>query len=582
MNFMKALVDLYDELLRTGTIAKAGWTAQKVKYALHLSENGELIEIFPTVEKVEGRAKTIEVPMQMNLPAETKRSSNIEPFFGADNCKYLLGFDENGNTEDFREHFLRARDLHHKILGSVNTKTAKAILKFFDNWEPKTGLRSEVIQQSYQHITKNTPKLIFYVDDFFQKDEKIAKAWDEYYAVPSGNPVGQCALTGKMEPIATKHPSIKGIFGGQGSGNAIVGCNFDAVESYGLKKNYNSPVSESASVAYTTALNWLLSSRETSYVVGDTTILCWSDKIDSMTQKVAMSVVFNAQPNDLAVREKVQEIAAKIMDCEPASEYQLDEEEHIYFLGLKPLASRTEICFFYENEFTPFLRNVQKHYKNLLIHANNIDTNSRHLSLWQMTKEVSKNEEEPDMFLYNKLIPSILYRYPYPPSLLTNLMSRVRAKQDVTWQKAAILKAYYTRNKNLNCPQEALTMTLNRECTDVAYLFGRMFAVYELIIQKPSDRENYRKGYFCAAMTSPTRVAGRLAYLGQIHLRKVQKEFRPRYEKELMEINNMIHTPYPAFMTTMQQSLFCLGYYHEKNFLFTKKEKEEKEDQENE
>ncbi len=57
-----------------------------------------------------------------------------------------------------------------------------------------------------------------------------------------------------------------------------------------------------------------------------------------------------------------------------------------------------------------------------------------------------------------------------------NTMLRIRAERNITRGRAAIIKAYYLKNTNMDCPKEVLTVALNEESTNIPYTLGRLFA----------------------------------------------------------------------------------------------------------
>lgn len=45
---LQALTKYYDALLTQGAISPPGWCDAKVSYALHIGEDGELLDVFPS------------------------------------------------------------------------------------------------------------------------------------------------------------------------------------------------------------------------------------------------------------------------------------------------------------------------------------------------------------------------------------------------------------------------------------------------------------------------------------------------------------------------------------------------------
>ena len=52
----------------------------------------------------------------------------------------------------------------------------------------------------------------------------------------------------------------------------------------------------------------------------------------------------------------------------------------------------------------------------------------------------------------------------YPVSLFENTMMRIRAEREVSPRRAAILKAFFLRNRIFFVPEEVLDVKLNERC----------------------------------------------------------------------------------------------------------------------
>ena len=64
-----------------------------------------------------------------------------------------------------------------------------------------------------------------------------------------------------------------------------------------------------------------------------------------------------------------------------------------------------------------------------------------------------------------------------------------------------------------------------------------------------------------------------LINLAQKHLRKLKNQ-RTYWDKQITELLGLIRETYPARMTLPEQGAFQLGYYHQVQTRFTKKEEE--------
>lgn len=122
-------------------------------------------------------------------------------------------------------------------------------------------------------------------------------------------------------------------------------------------------------------------------------------------------------------------------------------------------------------------------------------------------------------------------------------------------------------------------MYLNRECEELSYVLGRMFAVLEDIQQSAIGKENLKAQYFNSASSTPSVVFPRLIKLSNNHLRVLarnNKGAQVNKEKELQELFSKIHEEFPGRLSLEEQGLFIVGYYHQLQERYTKKENKEK------
>jgi CRISPR-associated protein Csd1 len=91
---LQALTRYYDILAsdEESGIAFPGYSAVGVNFALNLSAQGELLDVFPLVEQVQQGKKTVEKPRRMIVPEQVKRAGiSPTPNFLWDNNVFVLG-----------------------------------------------------------------------------------------------------------------------------------------------------------------------------------------------------------------------------------------------------------------------------------------------------------------------------------------------------------------------------------------------------------------------------------------------------------------------------------------------------------
>ena len=293
---LQALTAYYEQLVRQGKLSAPGWDDSfKVSYELRLNDAGQLVSVLDLRTETKMGKKTVLAPRAMRVPAHVKRTAGVSANLLCDNSSYLLGADEKGKPERAKQCFDACAALHHRLLDDVDSPAARAILAYFDRWDPAQAATHPLLAEQWKEITGNA-NLIFgyeaadHSHSFVNDDPAIQNAWQAHYNDRSaGADMVQCLITGKQAPAALVHPSIMGVQGAQSSGAALVSFNADAFCSYGHEQGENAPMSEYAAFAYTTALNRLLADRDHCKHVGDTTILCWAENAEPVYQD-AMSM----------------------------------------------------------------------------------------------------------------------------------------------------------------------------------------------------------------------------------------------------------------------------------------------------
>jgi CRISPR-associated protein Csd1 len=365
----------------------------------------------------------------------------------------------------------------------------------------------------------------------------------------------------------------------------------------------NSPTSEKAAFAYTTVLNFLLS-RENDYAnlrIGDTTIVYWAESPDPAYQ-ATVSILLNpalqeqgeeedaAAPRDKRGELRLHEIAQKLrtaayLDADLLLE-EMDETTRFYVLGLAPNAARVSVRFFHTDPFHKVVEKILTHYQDLQIEKE-FENQPTYIPLWQLLREtVSPKASSPQVspLLGGAVMRAIFSGGPYPAALYTAIITRIRADMDdkekriekINYVRAAIIKACLTR-KYRHQPehpiQEVITMGLNEQSTNQAYLLGRLFAVLEKAQVDAIGKANasIKDRYFTSACATPASVFPVLLRLSQHHISKARYGYvNDNRIAEIMNRLDVENDPIPARLSLDEQGIFVLGYYQQRVALYTK------------
>ncbi|WP_295579257.1 type I-C CRISPR-associated protein Cas8c/Csd1 [uncultured Oscillibacter sp.] len=573
---LQALVGHYEDLVARGEIAQPGWTRGKAAYALCLDDQGRLVQVASLLTEPAKGKKPVPRAME-RLPAPVKRSVDVTANFLCDNSGYLLGIDGKGNPQRTRKCFAAGKALHERLLTGVDSPAARAVLAFFQTWEPEAAAAHPALLDAPEAVSSGANLVFRYDGAFVHEDPAVREAWQAAYDEAEDGPRMTCLVTGREAVAEAVHPAIRGVQGAQSSGAALVSFNAPAFCSYGKEQNYNAPVGKYAAFAYTAALNHLLADREHVIRVGDTTVLCWSEGGEDAYPSVFGAFAFGAR-SGLYTERELRETVQRLLRGSPVQweGTLLDDKKPFYVLGLAPNAARLSVRFFLRDSFGGFLHHVQAHYDRLEIERPAYDKFET-LPIWKVLGEtVNQNtrDKAPVPGMSGELLRSVLLDAPYPATLLNGAVLRIRAEHAVTRGRAAILKAYYLQNTHRDVPKEVLTVSLNPECTDVPYTLGRLFSVLEAVQSAANPRINTTivDRYFNTAASTPGRIFPVLLSLTQKHLRKLGPGGRVFYQKKITELLGILAQELPPRLNLPQQGAFQLGYYHQTQKRYAKKE----------
>ena len=603
---LQALTRYYDILLKDdeSDIAPPGYSAIGISYALNISAKGELMEVIPLFELVQRGKKMVEKPRRMIVPEQVKRTGPI-PNFLWDNSAFILGFsDKDADDPEYSiKRFEAFRQFHTDLLPKANCDSVKAVIAFLDTHDSVKAREHPKIVPHLEAMLKGGNLVFMFKGKFVHEDTSIRQMWDTHKS-GSDAVLGQCLITGEVAPIARLHPSLKGVgVRPNPMGVSLVSFNERSYESFNKTKlqGLNSPVSEKAAFAYTTVLNYLLSSTNENkkFNIGDTTVVYWAE---SEKKEYARAFLGLCEPEEVEVpaeeeaspardkkaEKRIKKVAEKIrrvqaLDVKKLLE-GLDGNPRFYVLGLAPNAARVSVRFFHSDPFDKIVEKIMQHYKDLEI-VKEFEDQHTYLTIQDILDETvspKSSDKDASPLLAGSVFRAILENTPYPAALYNAVINRVRADQDekftkkINYARAAILKAYLLRkyrNQSQHPIQEVLVMSLNEQSTHPAYVLGRLFAVLEKVQQEAIGDVNasIKDRYFTSACASPASVFPILLRLSQHHISKVGAYYHDKRIEAILGKLDVEKNPIPAHLSLDDQGVFVLGYYHERKDLWTSK-----------
>ena len=463
-----------------------GFSEEKIGWILVLDKEGRLKTVVPnlTADK-KPQPKLMSVPQSFKRPGTTPK-----PFFLWDKTSYALGVEANKNKAEAKEKpftpsektFDAFKQYHLDLLQNSEDEGLQALYRFLQNWQPAhfaaENLPAEMLDANIAFSLEKPTALI-------HKREAAQSLWAG--CLKSDEALeGLCLISGDTALIARLHPAIKGVFGGQSSGGSIISFNKEAFASFGKEQGANAPVSEQSAFAYTTALNYLLR-RENNHclTIGDASTVFWAEADDSATAQAAegfFAQVFTP-PDDEQESAKVFNVLKQISNKgRPLQEIapELSPNTRFYILGLAPNAARISVRFWLDTTFGQLAENLAKHWQDLAIEPCAWKTPP---SIWRLLLQtaVLGKSENISPVLAGEMTRAVICGTPYPLSLLSQLITRIRADGDVNGLRVAMIKAVLQRRFRKDFIEEGVPMSLNNESPNRAYLLGQLFAVLERI-----------------------------------------------------------------------------------------------------
>ena len=557
-----------------------GFSEEKIGWVLVLDSDGLLVDVVPNLT-----ADKKPQPKLMSVPRPEKRTSGVKPNFLWDKTAYALGVESNKDKATAKEQpfmpsektFDAFRRHHLDLLKDNDDEGLLALRRFLESWQPAQFADSPCLPEMLD------ANVVFKLDGssgYIHQREAAQALWASCLQNDEAEQ-GLCLISGEQAPIARLHPAIKGVFGGQSSGGSIISFNKESFASFGKEQGANAPVSEAAAFAYTTALNYLLR-RENDHclTIGDASTVFWAEAAD-MKSAVAAEDVFAVAmtpPDDEQESQRVFDVLEQIAKGRPLQEIDpdLSPDARFYVLGLAPNASRISIRFWLDTTFGQLAQNIAQHWQDLAIQPSAWKTPP---SIWRLllqTAVLGKNENISPV-LAGEMTRAVISGTPYPLSLLSQLIARIRSDGDVNGYRVAMIKAVLQRRFRKGFIQEEVPMALNIESDNRAYLLGRLFAVLERIQSQALGEINAGIGdrYYGSASAVPFSVFPRLLAGAKHHLSRLSKDkagMAVNLEKDLGEILAKLPDSYPRHFNIDEQGRFSIGYYHQKQSYFAKKE----------
>ena len=602
---LQALAEYYDRLLADPSvnIAPLGFEQKGIDFMIILTEEGGF-DGLRDLREGDGKKKRGRLT---RVPKGVKRSSGVAANLLWDTAPYALGHllrvDKNGKLAYLGKGAAKRLDLgkSKKELKKMRDRLPKQQSAFLEKIETTFSECDDVGVQAVIQFLKKADFSSLFGHPMWQEIED--SAGNITFALEGGELVCQrpavvqsiiaqsapssagqiCSVSGNVDELAELHTVIKGVWGAQSSGANIVSFNLDAFRSFGKKQGGNASIGKQVEFAYTTALNYLLASKRQRMQVGDASTVFWA-KNPSDFEEVFCSCFEQPVKGEEAVKyDKIRSLLASVRTGVSPEE----EDRPFYVLGLAPNASRISIRFWYAGNLKEIKERIAQFFEDIELVQSKYDP--EFLSLLQLlssTATEGKIENLPPN-VAGDFARAVMMGGNYPCTLFANAVRRCKAEQGVNFARASIIKGFLARNARISkSNQQEVSMALDRTYDKIGYVLGRLFFFLERIQELAQGKLNrtIRDTYYGAASSNPQATFKRLDELSIHHLAKARNSGDKKKEKlaywldgQKSEVMTLLPPKgYPTILSLEEQGRFSIGYYHQRQDFFTKKETEDK------
>lgn len=574
---LKALNDYY---YRNGEFPPFDMELKEIRFIIVIDQYGKFL-FFEDRQK-EGKKSVQQFLVKRHIVRSSAPVADC--LYG--NSKYVFGYSNEKDKEKTRKDFEVFKAKVEKMYDLLPDNVAlKAVYAFYQQ-DPSIMVEAMQRDSHWSDVVKNLEKDSTQFSFLIKGDTEIVASKEELINLELNDKDKEkeekyCLVIGEKSEIVELTTDTK-IPGSQPTAKLVAFQVKSGYDSYGKSKCYNSPISVQAEFAYTTALKHLLrSDSHNKFMVGSRTFLFWSSSNSEASKEIENSLYdFLGCSEKDDPNSRIELVRQTFKSIYKGKEFPAEEDDRFFILGLAPNSARLAVVYWNELPLREFADLISRHFFDMEI----IDTREKkkpYEGLYSILGSVTlggKSSDAPPN-LPDAVVKSIFQGLPYPSSLFQACIRRIRAEQNVTITRAAIIKAYLNRvnyNNNNNKKNNPMSTELDYKNQNQGYLCGRLFAVLDKIQYDANNIHSIRERYMNSASATPAMVFATILNLSTHHLEKLSYQKQVFYEQLKQEIISKLDANgFPAHLNLQDQGRFFVGYYHQQQKFFSSKKTEE-------
>jgi CRISPR-associated protein Csd1 len=373
-----------------------------------------------------------------------------------------------------------------------------------------------------------------------------------------------CLASGQLAETLDTTEKIKGVPGGLAMGTNLISFDKDSFTSYGLEQAQNAAISPDAELKFRSALNALIPLGTT---INDAVHLHWTRERVPTDLFALLTSADEAQIKNL--------LLAPQTGLEPG---RLETNAY-YAMSLSGNGARIVVRDWLECSVPEVEAHIRRWFTDLTIIApdGTHEENAFKLGrlLYAMVRD--KIDELPPQ-IPTQLLYAALRGTPLPQTALAAALRRqqIENKQPgdqndprLNPARVALIRACLNRalrSSTHHSTTHPMTVSLDSDSSDAAYLCGRLFAVFDRLqyLALGGVNAGVVERFYASASVTPALVMGRLFRNAQFHLAKAGGGVAENIRKDFEEISSALGQSFPSSLDLEAQGRFALGYYHQK------------------